>query len=200
MPGGPIPACAGQPCRTRHWSACSRAYPRVCGATCPPFFLDFLGHGLSPRVRGNRSMSSHSGLRVGPIPACAGQPGWADKRFERDRAYPRVCGATQHPAGRGSENRGLSPRVRGNRQVLVDQRGQVGPIPACAGQPLAGLKDEAPTRAYPRVCGATWRSRQSICDHVGLSPRVRGNPGKRFGAVLDNGPIPACAGQPNGNG
>ena len=71
---GPIPACAGQPDFDFHIKTLLWAYPRVCGATSyrqlpiPPI------PGLSPRVRGNLVQVADRLLRVGPIPACAGQP------------------------------------------------------------------------------------------------------------------------------
>ena len=51
-----------------------RVYPRVCGGTfwrgtwLPPMW------GLSPRVRGNLSVSVSTLVCAGSIPACAGEP------------------------------------------------------------------------------------------------------------------------------
>ena len=92
--------------------------------------------------------------------------------------------------------RGLSPRVRGNRVSQHLGGAGVGPIPACAGQPLTLKRTERNSRAYPRVCGAT----RNICCRrrgaAGLSPRVRGNRRSLRSPSGRAGPIPACAGQP----
>ena len=105
----PIPACAGEPAPNH------RVYPRVCGGTPPSATM-----GLSPRVRGNplKMLLPRLSPRVrgnhGSIPACAGEP--------PPISIPR-CAAP---------NRGLSPRVRGNRC-------EVGSIPACAGEPSIAI-------------------------------------------------------------
>ena len=147
----------------------------MCGATRTCWADLGVDYGLSPRVRGNRGWLAVTGVAVGPIPACAGQPssGMADERLAR--AYPRVCGATMNPTSIGSDGSGLSPRVRGNREKEPDGTIFIGPIPACAGQPVAWLGLGQCPRAYPRVCGATANSLLSEIARAGLSPRVRGN-------------------------
>ena len=50
---------------------------------------------------------------------------------------------------------GLSPRVRGNPDKPAAAAVKPGSIPACAGEPVAGVKTRSPTRVYPRVCGGT---------------------------------------------
>ncbi len=55
---GSIPACAGEPCGLPRRSSPRPVYPRVCGGT---YFLTFSGRrrcGLSPRVRGNRLVTT----------------------------------------------------------------------------------------------------------------------------------------------
>ena len=56
----------------------------------------------------------------------------------RDSVYPRVCGGTQTGCGRECQFDGLSPRVRGNRQVRSANGYVRRSIPACAGEPHAG--------------------------------------------------------------
>ena len=51
------------------------------------------------------------------------------------RAYPRVCGATKATDTNMLRFGGLSPRVRGNLMETRCFVFQIGPIPACAGQP-----------------------------------------------------------------
>ena len=54
---GSIPACAGEPCTHSTADTATAVYPRVCGGTP---LRDLQGRhvrGLSPRVRGNRSVA-----------------------------------------------------------------------------------------------------------------------------------------------
>ena len=71
---------------------------------------------------------------------------------------------------------GLSPRVRGNQRSrnapIIPGRS----IPACAGEPGAGVLPQKLTKVYPRVCGGTISGNTIAVDNPGLSPRVRGNP------------------------
>ena len=191
-----IPACAGEPTSTRTTRARQRVYPRVCGGTFYEVTLLGVGDGLSPRVRGNRIDDGSILGVVGSIPACAGEPFRRCQHGRRCRVYPRVCGGTNEPSGATAAARGLSPRVRGNRERQDARRGRRRSIPACAGEPRrlrAGIRRSA---VYPRVCGGTTRRAGRTTRWGGLSPRVRGNPmlgGNGSGAV---GSIPACAGEP----
>ena len=169
----------------------------MCGATKKNAQTRRHGGGLSPRVRGNLVAGVLSDWPCGPIPACAGQPRQWQDQLRCARAYPRVCGATCAMIFRASSSKGLSPRVRGNRQDRFTYRENQGPIPACAGQPCAASGTRASCRAYPRVCGATVAVRDGAGAGKGLSPRVRGNPGHHRGVARVLGPIPACAGQPS---
>ena len=133
---------------------------------------------------------------MGPIPACAGQPGCPRIRGAAFGAYPRVCGATAILWLAHEKNLGLSPRVRGNLLPHPISWLLRGPIPACAGQPAPIIGGRRIARAYPRVCGATGQQRDVMVIVPGLSPRVRGNRRHHVCAAHQRGPIPACAGQP----
>ena len=91
---------------------------------------------------------------------------------------------------------GLSPRVRGNRDVIAATEQGSGPIPACAGEPVGILVDLAELGAYPRVCGGTRHIQADSRRLRGLSPRVRGNLCLTGSPTAYVGPIPACAGEP----
>ena len=132
---GSIPACAGEPPHRIGFGAASRVYPRVCGGTFGSYTRCRGSCGLSPRVRGNLIGSVQMTLSEGSIPACAGEPSRAHGSRTPPPLYPRVCGGTLHTEVREMTNYGLSPRVRGNHQVVWGRTGGVGSIPACAGEP-----------------------------------------------------------------
>ena len=69
-----IPACAGEPCRQTVHSKPNPVYPRVCGGTLSSSAMYSRFIGLSPRVRGNLFLDRSGQLRIGSIPACAGEP------------------------------------------------------------------------------------------------------------------------------
>ena len=135
-PGGrSIPACAGEPPRARPSGITSGVYPRVCGGTLKPI----------------RGFNAKSGLS----PACAGEPRRCRLRAPMCEVYPRVCGGTGPLWSPPEKNRGLSPRVRGNRFAGLYLREHFGSIPACAGEPGASFRSERCSQVYPRVCGGT---------------------------------------------
>ena len=91
---GSIPACAGEPDPGRRGPHRPGVYPRVCGGT-RPVERHVLGlRGLSPRVRGNQSVSFSSSFIPGSIPACAGEPHIHILSRQVLWVYPRVCGGT----------------------------------------------------------------------------------------------------------
>ena len=79
----------------------------------------------------------------------------AVSRAPRRRVYPRVCGGTSASWAILSMMLGLSPRVRGNHDVVVGRVVAVGSIPACAGEPNSLAATSSISRVYPRVCGGT---------------------------------------------
>ena len=159
--------------------------------------------GLSPRMRGNQQRCTNHWKSGRSIPAYAGEPGGLLRRYRRKSVYPRVCGGTPRvcggtPAGgRCSAGMGgLSPRMRGNHSVAVRRRRGRGSIPAYAGEPLRLPRRIAPAGVYPRVCGGTgWGVDREIV-RKGLSPRMRGNRGRRIGCRVPARSIPAYAGEP----
>ena len=173
-------------------------------------------NGLSPRVRGNRVASFELRVIRRTIPACAGEPNRSKWRYSTPSDYPRVCGGTtkwavhqclllDYPRVCGGTQRkmgdldkidGLSPRVRGNRDLLSGAAVLQRTIPACAGEPRLTILRLRPQEDYPRVCGGTWRNPDTGAWEVGLSPRVRGNPREALPGTLPPGTIPACAGEP----
>ena len=118
-------------------AATLRAYPRAGGGT--PNFKHVLPRrwGLSPRVRGNLVNPRSESIREGSIPARAGEPTTAARRWASGTVYPRACGGTFSTSASLLSMRGLSPRVRGNPSPTVTEADMMGPIPARAGEPCA---------------------------------------------------------------
>ena len=193
-----IPACAGEPRPSRPKPMASGVYPRVCGGTGIDDLALAKAHGLSPRVRGNRWWPVRPGGCPWSIPACAGEPMMASACSAVVRVYPRVCGGTEPVRLLPWQKRGLSPRVRGNRWLVVGGWPRVGSIPACAGEPtgFGGLSDHGVV--YPRVCGGTCGRMVCLGIGCGLSPRVRGNLAVGASFRHHGRSIPACAGEPCG--
>ena len=52
-------------------------------------------------------------------------------------------------------NRGLSPRVRGKHRVVHPVKGNLGSIPACAGEARKRETHDRAASVYPRVCGGS---------------------------------------------
>ena len=194
---GSIPACAGEPVASDHHIRAFRVYPRVCGGTLGVSVHDVIEQGLSPRVRGNRTIRARRVSQLGSIPACAGEPRLWCARWSRQGVYPRVCGGTRARRRSRLDGRGLSPRVRGNLVRSVDQDAMPGSIPACAGEPQEQVGQDSAFGVYPRVCGGTMVGQTPSLPIAGLSPRVRGNQDAAWRQTSRTGSIPACAGEPD---
>ena len=193
---GSIPACAGEPDGCQGRNQPGEVYPRVCGGTPPHAPPAQLGHGLSPRVRGNQQQVRLAAILDRSIPACAGEPRRRPQTSGMLEVYPRVCGGTLTACVDTSDLQGLSPRVRGNRVVVLYGSPSDRSIPACAGEPPSSEVSQFRHRVYPRVCGGTIAEASGIPAGLGLSPRVRGNRRSDQGLVAETGSIPACAGEP----
>ena len=77
---------------------------------------------------------------------------------------------------------------------MIDKLGRS--IPACAGEPPSRHRVPVDRRVYPRVCGGTRPGGEFGSAVQGLSPRVRGNQGRRLDVEEQHRSIPACAGEP----
>ncbi len=194
--GGPIPACAGEPCCQCFRCFTQRAYPRIRGGTCLFSTLAALLGGLSPHARGNRKHVRKAARLPGPIPACAGEPQCESQRRWPGWAYPRMRGGTAETIAGTEANKGLSPHARGNPMVSFLVMRLPGPIPACAGEPNHRKSKRLFHRAYPRMRGGTAVLFLTNRRFWGPSPHARGNPSGRVRFRAFYGPIPACAGEP----
>ena len=173
---GSIPAYAGEPPGRQSRILESGVYPRVCGGTESRRNLPGRPKGLSPRMRGNPIPARFRIMILRSIPAYAGEPGATAGMVAEPGVYPRVCGGTTIPPTKTGIDRGLSPRMRGNRIRLP-------------GGEFGG-------RVYPRVCGGTTAICAGVSGVSGLSPRMRGNLNQPTGRLYRSGSIPAYAGEP----
>ena len=158
--------------------------------------IDLQAHGLSPRVRGNLPARPARADAPRSIPACAGEPCRHSPPRTTARVYPRVCGGTASEFRVMVKDRGLSPRVRGNRRKRQVHFHIQRSIPACAGEPPYPYRSVWRVGVYPRVCGGTKSGKPGSPMKRGLSPRVRGNRVAGPDGRSDDGSIPACAGEP----
>ena len=191
-----IPAHAGQPISREPSLMTIRVYPRACGATLTKPIGNPVSHGLSPRMRGNRSAPPDYPNKDRSIPAHAGQPGYDRVVGLHKGVYPRACGATPRIHAYKPTGGGLSPRMRGNPYPTALAIASARSIPAHAGQPLCDSESVQAVRVYPRACGATALRCSYVLQAMGLSPRMRGNQRNYIKAMLDTRSIPAHAGQP----
>ena len=185
VPGGYIPACAGETETASGAVTMTRVHPRVCGGNLLAFFDGVPGDGTSPHVRGKPRISLLLDLAGGYIPACAGEtrPRRGDQSMRR--VHPRMCGGNHSKRASHQGREGTSPHVRGKPRGSDEPRGLRGHIPACAGE------TQAQQRVFDRFRGT--------------SPRVRGKHSHPHPPTRRIGHIPACAGEtgstmrPNGS-
>ena len=193
---GSIPAYAGEPLLPLLVFAQQMVYPRVCGGTVAAEQFVYRRLGLSPRMRGNLRSHLGDGLRIGSIPAYAGEPEHDVTHSRCHKVYPRVCGGTSWRPRVSVFFQGLSPRMRGNHRISGIPSSDSGSIPAYAGEPPQYLLSRCPAQVYPRVCGGTPSGSRRRVTAKGLSPRMRGNRGALGEALVHQGSIPAYAGEP----
>src|SRR5690554_2469477 len=191
-----IPASAGEPAWSGAPSISGEDYPRVCGGTYTIFWQVLLDRGLSPRLRGNPRRFTPGAGFIGTIPASAGEPGTDRPRPHWSRDYPRVCGGTDSCRDLRTSQRGLSPRLRGNRLARVARGADLKTIPASAGEPASTGEPHHAEQDYPRVCGGTRLPGACASWPAGLSPRLRGNQRELLEVGDGGGTIPASAGEP----
>ena len=191
---GIIPAYAGNTSTRTPSETVTRDHPRVCGEHPTPAQLTPVNAGSSPRMRGThgrcRWCCEHSGI----IPAYAGNTHTLYRYGMGDRDHPRVCG--EHPCcrWRGDMGWGSSPRMRG---TLIPSRlisGEIGIIPAYAGNTAIASATSLLVRDHPRVCGEHVSAMSLAVRLTGSSPRMRGTLRLPAVAVFDHGIIPAYAG------
>ena len=193
---GLSPPVRGNPFTDAERKEWERSIPACAGGTIARRGRRGVRRGLSPPVRGNRQHQATVRADGGSIPACAGEPIEIQPPQDKPEVYPRLCGGTPPVRYAACLSRGLSPPVRGNRRQQPVERGCVGSIPACAGEPSAGCGGGLFDWVYPRLCGGTSASGVPRTGSGGLSPPVRGNRRAALSHAIRLRSIPACAGEP----
>ena len=193
---GSIPAGAGEPEHGPLLLVDAEVYPRRCGGTSRMATMVRSCAGLSPQVRGNLPPAPSSTRAARSIPAGAGEPRRRTASRFLAGVYPRRCGGTIGERGGQPHGPGLSPQVWGNRSPRRPRSRCRGSIPAGAGEPASNRHCASRKRVYPRRCGGTMARARELMDEGGLSPRVRGNPGRDERRAAGQGSIPAGAGEP----
>ena len=150
--------------------------------------------GLSPRVWGSPGLFGSGGCCVRSIPTCVGQPYTKRATKRGTRVYPHVCGAAPLPRFLSSLFLGLSPRVWGSHRKILSKSEWMRSIPTCVGQPEQLLSIPRVCEVYPHVCGAANLDSMTSGDVAGLSPRVWGNPSRRYCGLGSARSIPTCVG------
>ena len=92
-------------------------HPRVCGEHPSIAWAISISPGSSPRMRGTRHVSSRRVVRMGIIPAYAGNTFCGASNHMQSRDHPRVCGEHIHRLHLERAYIGSSPRMRGTRAV-----------------------------------------------------------------------------------
>ena len=115
---GSIPAHAGEPRARCAGAPASKVYPRPRGGTGGRRRFSRRSWGLSPPTRGNPRQADRRGVRVGSIPAHAGEPVDLQSSQPTHRVYPRPRGGTRAVRPRVGDAHGLSPPTRGNLSPL----------------------------------------------------------------------------------
>ena len=133
----------------------SRSIPRMYGETNDGHPAVGDHKGLSPHVRGNRVSWRTRNRYRGSIPACTGKPHERRARHRQAEVYPRMYGETLGGNFIGTDDAGLSPHVRGNREPIIPRTYLHRSIPACTGKPGFATSQEGGERVYPRMYGET---------------------------------------------
>ncbi|BCX82594.1 hypothetical protein MIT9_P2180 [Methylomarinovum caldicuralii] len=134
-----IPAGAGEP---RYRLVPFRQYevdPRGRGGAVHHNTDQRMRMGRSPRARGSQGGRGLFHLFHRSIPAGAGEPFHHDRYRHLCKVDPRGRGGARHTTVEQVISNGRSPRARGSHYPMDDASGNIGSIPAGAGEPH-GLK------------------------------------------------------------
>ena len=145
-------------------------------------------------MRGTLTSGCDVSIRIGIIPAYAGNTSWRCGSRCRAWDHPRVCGEHTMRNFPYLRDEGSSPRMRGTHGRHIQNRKLAGIIPAYAGNTHASVTGERAKRDHPRVCGEHACGRAHVQFVQGSSPRMRGTRVRAGLIPLGFGIIPAYAG------
>ena len=111
--------------------------------------------------------------------------------------HPRLRGGALPSTPCGGVAAGPSPPARGSQEPPGGVGQPEGSIPACAGEPRAGLRPSVVKRVHPRLRGGAVKGRTPRGAWTGPSPPARGSRGLVAARGGRWGSIPACAGEPS---
>ena len=191
---GIIPALAGNTASTRSSVPPSRDHPRACGEHIKVHPCLLRHAGSSPRLRGTPRHAQGRRVRLGIIPALAGNTVRRIQPLVLSGDHPRACGEHIADAIPGASGKGSSPRLRGTHDVVQGLPLVRGIIPALAGNTCRPAIHHHRSWDHPRACGEHRRQCGAFDLTAGSSPRLRGTR-HAVGAVAPfAGIIPALAG------
>ena len=172
-----------------------RVHPRACGGNAASHSAEPCSQGPSPRVRGKLPPVPVRLMRLGSIPARAGETTLIANRLGVETVHPRACGGNSRYSSNLLMGRGPSPRVRGKPSTRVRRGRRHGSIPARAGETFSRSRPPPATTVHPRACGGNAVCHWFPAAKGGPSPRVRGKQHLPAVGGLRAGSIPARAGE-----
>ena len=150
---GPSPQVRGSRVPAPRAICSPRVHPRRCGGADLPIAKLPRAWGPSPQVRGSRDDRQHQLVRIGSIPAGAGEPTTGFSPCLPARVHPRRCGGAVVATAAASSTWGPSPQVRGAQRELYDARGERGPSPQVRGSRAQGRADGRGGGSIPAGAG-----------------------------------------------
>ncbi len=153
-----------------------RVCHRACGGNDVLHVFKGAKAGVSPRVRGNPSVTVSANRHQRSIPARTGEPSTSIAVISRNMVYPRAYGGTLLFCGCPPPIAGLSPRVRANPYRHGERDASHRSIPARMGEPLADLPATRYDQVDPRAYGGTRASPIDAGRRMRPIPARTGNP------------------------
>ena len=150
--------------------------------------------GSSPHARGTRQAGTANVFRPGIIPACAGNTAFSSLARLSNWDHPRMRGEHTRGFSLPKISRGSSPHARGTLAGIGHLRPQPGIIPACAGNTEQTDAAKVIWRDHPRMRGEHCVMSWLVLLSMGSSPHARGTLGHSICQPIQQGIIPACAG------
>ena len=196
LPGGTIPAHAGEPAQCHSILDARRDHPRSRGGTAETTPSDPIVPGPSPLTRGNLIRIGRTTSATGTIPAHAGEPACGITPDAVAQNHPRSRGGSRTPVMPIWNAIGPSPLTRGNLIRGIAKEFSCGTIPAHAGEPRGHRWCSSLFWDHPRSRGGTSACRPPTKPSPGPSPLTRGNRKAVEDRLFVVGTIPAHAGEP----